>query len=207
MIRNRSNPLATIRRFSAPGAAAETCELCSAPLAEEHDHLVEAKTRKLLCACTPCAILFGHRGDAKFARVRRLIQNLESIRLPNLLWESLGLPVSLAFLFHSTAAGRAIAVYPSPAGPTEAPVPTDSWRQLLTENPELAGMQSHVEALLVNRAGGARHHFRVSIDHCYRLVGLLRQHWRGFNGGDRVWQEIGAFFDKLASQAEKPCPT
>src|SRR5436305_2026101 len=31
-----------------------------------------------------------------------------------------------------------------------------------------------VEALLVNRAGSARDHFRVGIDQCYRLAGLLR---------------------------------
>jgi hypothetical protein len=42
----------------------------------------------------------------------------------------------------------------------------------------------------------------VPIDACYRLVGLIRLHWKGLSGGNEVWQEIGSFFAGLRSQAE-----
>ena len=65
------------------------------------------------------------------------------------------------------------------------------------QNPQLQDLAEDVEALLVHRIRDARDHFRVSIDACYRLVGLLRLHWTGMSGGDRVWSEIGAFFAAL----------
>ena len=58
-----------------------------------------------------------------------------------------------------------------------------------------------VEALLVNRVGSAREYFLVPIDECYRLVGLIRIHWRGLSGGSLVWGEIAAFFDDLRRRA------
>ena len=54
-----------------------------------------------------------------------------------------------------------------------------------------------MEALLVNRVGQAREYFRVPIDECYKLVGLLRSQWRGLSGGSEVWDGIGGFFDEL----------
>jgi hypothetical protein len=54
-----------------------------------------------------------------------------------------------------------------------------------------------VEALLVNRVKGAREYYRVSIDRCFSLVGLIRQHWRGLSGGAEAWDAIDAFFDTL----------
>jgi hypothetical protein len=64
-------------------------------------------------------------------------------------------------------------------------------------------MQPDVEALLVNRARGARQHFLVGIDHCYRLVALIRTRWRGFTGGREVWEELGRFFDDLQANAKE----
>jgi hypothetical protein len=37
----------------------------------------------------------------------------------------------------------------------------------------------------------------VPIDECFRLVGLIRTHWRGLSGGTAVWAEIGRFFTAL----------
>ena len=59
----------------------------------------------------------------------------------------------------------------------------------------LAQLEPDVEALLVNRARGAREHWLVPIDDCYGLVGLIRTRWRGLTGGKEVWEEIGRFFD------------
>jgi hypothetical protein len=58
-------------------------------------------------------------------------------------------------------------------------------------------MEPDVEALLVNRAQGARRHWLVPIDECYALVGLIRTRWKGLTGGKQVWEEIGHFFDRL----------
>jgi hypothetical protein len=109
----------------------------------------------------------------------------------------LGIPVGLAFFFRSSAASRVVAFYPSPAGATESLIGLDSWVSIEGENPVLGELQPDVEALLVYRVDGAREHYRVSIDHCYRLVGLVRVHWRGFSGGAEAWQEIGRFFAAL----------
>jgi hypothetical protein len=44
----------------------------------------------------------------------------------------------------------------------------------------------------------------VSIDHCYKLVGLLRTHWRGLSGGPEAWQMIERFFAELKEKS-RPC--
>jgi hypothetical protein len=54
-----------------------------------------------------------------------------------------------------------------------------------------------VEALLVRRLGAARDYYRLSIDECFRLVGLVRMHWRGISGGAEVWKEIDQYFARL----------
>ena len=59
-----------------------------------------------------------------------------------------------------------------------------------------------VEALLVNRVGEARECYRVGIDDCYRLVGVIRTHWRGLSGGTAVWDEIGRFFAGLKERSD-----
>jgi hypothetical protein len=40
------------------------------------------------------------------------------------------------FFVHSAPAGRAVAVYPSPAGATESAL-LDAWEEFVAENPEL----------------------------------------------------------------------
>ena len=48
---------------------------------------------------------------------------------------------------------------------------------------------------------GQRDHFIVPIDECYRLVGIIRLHWRGLSGGREVWGEIDSFFAGLKARA------
>jgi hypothetical protein len=195
-----ANPLpalAALRRFARPRAPREPCELCAADLAEEHAHLVETASRRLICACDPCAILFSGQGGGRYRRVPRRAQYLPDFRLTDVAWEGLGLPINLAFFLHSSAAGRIVALYPSPAGATEATVAPDAWQELVDDNPVLRDLEPDVEALLVNRVGGARACYRAGVDQCYKLVGLIRTHWRGLSGGDVVWDEIGRFFTEL----------
>jgi hypothetical protein len=101
----------------------------------------------------------------------------------------------MAFFFHSSAAGRVVAFYPSPLGATESLLDVDD--RVLEE------LEPDVEAVLVNRARGARQHFLVPIEDAYRLVGLIRIHWRGLSGGTQVWDEIERFFAELAGSSKK----
>jgi len=189
--------LAALRRFVRRAAAAEErCELCGAGLPAGHDHLVDPAARALKCACGACAVLFPG-GNGRFLRVRPRAELLRDMRLDDERWDALGIPVGLAFFFRSSAAGRVVAFYPSPAGATESLIGLDSWVSIEGETPVLGELQPDVEALLVYRVDGVREHYRVSIDHCYRLVGLVRVHWRGFSGGAGGWEEIGRFFAAL----------
>jgi hypothetical protein len=197
------NIFASLREFTRKRPAAESCELCSSPLSFDHEHLIEPASQRLVCACTACAILFGGQQSARFRRVPRRALLLADFQLTESQWEDLHLPINLAFFFRSTRAGRVVAVYPSPAGGMESLLTLESWSQLEAENPVLHELEPDIEALLVNRVGHARDHYRVPIDACYRLVGLIRSHWRGLSGGTEVWEAIGNFFDGLAPASSR----
>jgi Family of unknown function (DUF5947) len=196
------NPLASLRRYARPTVAQEHCGLCDLPIAEEHPHLVEVASRKMVCACNACAILFGNQEGAKFRRVPDRVRFLPDFQLSDVAWAGLMLPIDLAFFVRSTSAVRVLALYPSPGGATEALVSEEAWKTLEEENPVLRGMQPDVEALLVNRIGETRECYLVGIDECYRLVGLIRKGWRGLSGGDEVWSDIGGFFAGLKGRSE-----
>jgi hypothetical protein len=193
--------LASLRRFVRPRAVGERCELCDAPLAEEHSHLVEVAARRLTCACEACAILFSGQGTMKYRRVPRRVRFLADFRMTDEVWEGLSIPINLAFFMESTPAGRVVALYPSPAGATESLVTLETWEALMMENPVLRQLEPDAEALLVNRTGATREHYRVGIDECYKLAGLIRIHWRGLSGGSAVWDEIGRFFAGLKERS------
>ena len=195
-----------IRQFVRKGTTVEHCEMCSREIGEQHEHLVEPANRKLLCACTPCAILFGGQSSAKYKRVPRRVVYLQDFQMSNAQWEGLMVPIEMAFFFKSTPHGRVIALYPSPAGPTESLLSLDTWADIVEINPILNEMEADVVALLVNRVGHARgnfspDYFLVPIDECYKLVGLIRSNWRGFSGGAEVWREITVFFAALRNKA------
>jgi Family of unknown function (DUF5947) len=194
---------ATLRRFTRKRPPAESCELCSAPVLPGHEHLVEPATGRMVCSCMACAILFSGQPSARYRRVPRDAVLLNDFRLTDAEWEDLHLPINLAFFHQSTRAARVVAVYPSPAGGTESLLTLEAWHRLEEENPVLRGFEPDVEALLVNRLGPAREHFRAPIDVCYRLVGLIRTNWRGLSGGAEVWNEIGQFFLELKQHSSQ----
>jgi hypothetical protein len=201
------NSFGTLRQFVGrrKDKDLERCELCSAEVAAEHPHLIELGTRKLICACQPCAILFSGIGT-KYKRVPTRVLALPNFHLTDGQWESLMVPISMAFFFRSTPDGRTVAFYPSPAGATESMLPLDTWKDIENANPVLSVMEPDVEALLANRVGHVRRvaapeYYVLPIDECYKLVGLIRSHWRGFSGGTEVWQEIGRFFEGLKKRA------
>jgi hypothetical protein len=179
--------------------AEELCELCSEPIPPEHRHLLNVSTREIMCACRACSILFYEEAasEGKYRLIPDRHLFLEDFEMSDAQWESLRIPVDMAFFFYSKPAERVVAFYPSPMGPTESLLKLGAWDELEKANPVLKGMERDVEALLVNRARGAREHFLVPMDKCYSLVGLIRMHWRGFSGGQEVWDEIGRFFEEL----------
>jgi hypothetical protein len=180
-------------------AAREACELCDEPIPPDHRHLLEISTRRMMCACRACSILFyedaASEGRYRLIPDRRLF--LEGFDMSDAQWESLRVPVDMAFFFYSAPAGRVVAFYPSPMGPTESLLKLETWEELEKANPVLLEMERDVEALLVNRVRGAREHFLVPVDVCYALVGLIRTRWKGLSGGREVWEEIGRFFEDL----------
>ena len=185
-------------------AAQEFCELCGEQIWPEHRHLLEVATREIMCVCRPCSILFD-REAASEGRYRLIPDRhlfLEDFQMEDAQWESLRIPVDMAFFFHSAPAERVVAFYPSPMGPTESLLKLDAWEELETQNPVLKEMERDVEALLVNRVRGAREHFLVPMDECYSLVGLIRMHWRGLSGGREVWEEIDRFFENLKKRSK-----
>jgi hypothetical protein len=183
--------------------ADERCELCNAPIPERHRHLLELSSRRLVCACRPCSLLFDRDGSGagryKLIPERRL--RLDDFALSDETWDGLRIPVDMAFFFRSSAVGRVVAFYPGPMGPAESQLELDAWRGIQDTNPVLSGMEEDVEALLCNRVAGARRHWLVPVDDCYGLVGLIRTHWRGLSGGREVWDRIDSFFDELDGRA------
>jgi uncharacterized protein DUF5947 len=200
-IRNSDTPFAVLRRFVRQRAPAERCEMCSAELPGEHEHLVDVSTRQLTCACQACAILFSGKANAKYRRVPKRIRYLADFQLGDAQWESLLIPISMAFFFNSSAAEKVIALYPSPAGATESLLDLESWDEILRDNPVLEQMEPDTEALLVNRIRGAAEYYLLPIDECYKLVGLIRTHWHGLSGGTEMWEAIGKFFAELKEKA------
>jgi hypothetical protein len=184
----------------------EVCDLCGDPVPPEHRHLIDLRSRELMCACTACRILFEQdaAGGGHFRLVpeRRLL--LDGFELDDVRWANLRLPVDMAFFFHSSDAGRTVAYYPSPVGPMESLLELEAWAELEADNPVLRTLEPDVEALLVNRSRGARDYLLVPIDDCYRLVALIRTHWRGLSGGSEVWQEIDDFFTREREAAWQP---
>jgi hypothetical protein len=67
-------------------------------------------------------------------------------------------------------------------------------------------MESDVEGLLVNRLGYSRgysaaEYYLLPIDECYKLVGLIRMHWKGLSGGTEVWKALGEFFTDMKARS------
>ena len=203
--------LGALRQFrgmrQSSARALEHCELCGAQLHQDHPHLVELASLQLLCACDACAMLFDGMERSKFKRVSRRIQFLSDFAITDSDWDSLIIPINLAFFFSSSIEDRTIVLYPSPAGAVESLLPLGTWNAIVESNPVLQELHSDIEALLVNRIrrtsdDRSAQYFIAPIDECYRLVGLIRANWKGLSGGAEAWDAIDRFFADLRSRAE-----
>ena len=192
---------ATLRELARKPESSEHCDLCGAIVGREHQHLIDPLVRKLMCSCDACAILFSQSGETKYKRVPRRIRFLKDFAMTDAQWDSLLIPIGLAFFLKSSTEGRVLAMYPGAAGSAESQLALDTWTDIAQDNPVLDQMGADVEALLVNRLNDPAEYYLTPVDKCYELVGLIRSNWRGLAGGPEVWQKIRDFFTQMKEAA------
>jgi len=200
---NPAGPLSVLSRIRAGRPAPspyERCEMCGAPVADEHQHVVNVGSRSLLCTCRACYLLFTH-DDATLAYRAVPDRYLSFSELPTPVWDELELPVGTAFLFINSALDRVVAFYPGPAGATESELSLQAWERVVAAAPGLATLKPDVEALLVHAEDQKVDAFLVPIDVCYELVGHLRKLWRGFDGGQDVRRRLAEFFAQVRTRS------
>ncbi|MCA9511780.1 MAG: hypothetical protein KC560_13810 [Myxococcales bacterium] len=171
------------------------CDLCGKPAGREHRHLVQTEERRIVCACESCFAMRG--GDAGHRPVGTRREWLGDLALTDELWHRLGIPIGLAFFLHSASAERIVALYPSPAGATEATPPPEAWDALVALDARLATLAPDVEALVVSRLAPSPQAAILPIDACYELVGRIKVAWEGISGGPALHETVPAFFDEV----------
>jgi hypothetical protein len=191
------------RRPSQAADRRERCDLCAEALADAHRHLLDTSADAVLCACAACAVLFDRQeaGGRTYRLLPRRRTLLDGHAIDDLLWASLAVPVGLAFFVRTAESGEVTVGYPSPLGTTRSTVAPRVWEEVVRGRPELAGLAEDVEALLVRRAQGTHEHWIVPLDDCYRLVAVVRTHWKGLAGGPEVWAHVDRFFAELGRPA------
>jgi hypothetical protein len=180
-------------------APEERCDLCNAPMPDDHRHLLHLEERRILCSCEPCWAL--HSGDPEYRPAGMRTVWLEDFECPDEVWASFQIPIGLAFFMRSSTTGGVVAFYPSPAGATESELDLEAWDAFVEANPRLADLDPDGEALVVNRLGDAPQYVIAPIDDCYRLVGMIKSRWEGISGGSAVETAVPGFFDDLRARA------
>jgi hypothetical protein len=107
----------------------------------------------------------------------------------------------MAFFFFNSMLGRIVAQYPSPAGATESLLDLSAWDAVTEASPLAREMVPDVEALIVRRSREGNESYLVPIDVCYELVGRIRMHWTGFDGGEEARQDITGFFARVRAHS------
>ncbi|MFJ6725349.1 DUF5947 family protein [Streptomyces sp. NPDC091281] len=206
-----------LRQFTRrPPPPGERCELCGEPLPAEHRHLVDTERRALKCVCPACHLLLDRpgagrgrspAGQGRFRAVpdRYLVD--PGFRLGEQDRARLQIPVGLAFFLRNSALERLCAFYPSPAGATESELDPATWDEVIGRTPLAALLEPDVEALLVHQErGGPTLCALVPVDVCYELVGRMRLHWKGFDGGSEARADLAAFFERVRAAARPVGP-
>lgn len=213
------DPFGVLRRvLSAPRerpVPGERCDMCGEPIADEHSHVANIGDRRLMCTCRGCYLLFTSpgAGGLRMRAVPERYRVVDDFAFDQAQWDELAIPVDLVFLFHQSDAEDTadaakppslVACYPSPAGATESELDLSTWERIAAANPALGDLADDVEAVLLRRRGpGDFECVLVPIDACYQLVGIVRAHWTGFQGGAEVWERLDAFFDSVRARARR----
>ena len=175
--------------------------MCAEPVGDGHSHVVNLDSRQIMCTCRACWLLFTHEGRGRrYRAVPDRYLHDPAFQLDESRWEVLQIPVRVAFFFTNSDLGKVVAFYPSPAGATESLL---RWRRgpRWWRPTAMTDLTPDTEALLVQRTGQGFECFLVPIDACYELVGLVRMHWKGFDGGQEAWDAIDGFFDAVRERS------
>jgi hypothetical protein len=198
--------LRALRTYTAsplPTASVTRCELCTLPLGDSHDHIVEIGTSGALCACRACAFLFtSGETMSRYRTVPRRVLRDPDLALTAAAWAELGIPVGLAFCVRHTEPPRTMVRYPGPAGIVDAELDPEVWDRISAATVLADQLVPEVEALLIHGERGSHTLacYLVPITAAYELVARLRTTWRGFSGGDEAMREIATFFADLDHQ-------
>lgn len=159
------------------------CELCGGAIGSRHDHAADLTSRHLLCVCRPCHLGVNETGRYRSLpdRVERIADLAEAPRW----WTDLELPVELVFFIRSASTGAVTAFYPGAAGLVESTLTIDELPVPVTDD---------VEAILVRNVGRFEA-WRLPVDRCYELAGLLKHGPRGVP----VTAKTGSFFESLGA--------
>jgi hypothetical protein len=202
--------LARIRAArGAPQPTGERCEMCSEPIADQHQHVVNIEGRQLMCVCRGCYLLFTDtHAQLRYRAVPDRYLAFPDFALDRRRWEALQIPVGLAFFFRNSALDRVVAFYPGPAGATESELDLEAWNDIRAADPRVDMMADDTEALLVrvprentDESEPPECHL-LPIDACYEFVGRLRTLWRGFDGGSDAHTYMDEFFGAIADRSK-----
>src|SRR5208283_5210629 len=194
-------------RRSAREPAGERCEMCSEPIAGEHQHVVNVAARQLMCACRACYLLFTDtQAQLRYRAVPDRYLAFPDFALDRRAWEALQIPVGVAFFFTNSALGRTVAFYPGPAGACESELNLEFWDAISGADSRVGLLADDVEALLVRvpeQENATPQTYLVPIDACYEFVGRLRMLWRGFDGGQEARAFIDGFFAQIQARSQQ----
>jgi len=179
--------------------AAERCDICRAPIPEDHRHMLHLVDRRIVCTCEACWALYS--GEAEYRPTGMRTVWLDGFQCSEETWAAFGIPIGLAFFMRSTVTGTVVAFYPSPAGATESELTLEAWEALRASNPVLEQLEADAEALVVNRMSDPPQFAIVPIDQCYALVGLIKSRWEGISGGSAIEQAVPEFFAAIRARA------
>jgi hypothetical protein len=193
---HRSLALGRLISGGSSAPPAQPCGLCGVAIPGEHRHVLATADHMLRCACRACGLLF-EKDAAANGRYQLVPQRRVRLAADDDVTGRIAVPVGLVFLVPQPA-GLVVANYPSPLGITRSVLPEDDWQRMAERWPVLRTMTPLVEAVLLNGVRGARDRWLVPVDDCFRLVAVIRQHWKGMSGGRDVWPAVGAFFAGLA---------
>jgi Family of unknown function (DUF5947) len=203
----RPSLVASLRQFrrepgrpaAAPEGGGSRCELCPISLPDEHKHLLDLEERRIVCVCPTCWSM--RSGDARYRPTGSRTLWLSELDLPDDLWAEFQIPIGLAFFLRSSATGKVVGLYPSPAGATECELDLGAWDRLVAANPVLEDLDPDAEALIVNRMADPHVHAIAPLDDCYRLVGIVKATWEGITGGAAMEAAVERYFDDLRTAA------
>ena len=186
-----------------PAATGERCEMCSAPVADEHQHVVDVQSRSAdvhLPALLPavhrpagrrCATARSPTATCPSPASGSTRRTGTTCRSPSG-WRSCSATARRSGSSRST---RARPARPSPSSPL------DAWERVVAANPGARHRAARRRGAAGPRGepgdGRGVHCHVVPIDACYELVGRMRATWRGFDGGQEARAALDEFFDEV----------